>query len=289
MHYCLSIQYYCTSIVFINNAVKPSTNKPSPLFSIFNQQLMEILSSDEIGDVISWLPHGKGFIIYKKKKFAADILPVRFKQSKFTSFTRKLNRWGFTRVTRGPETGAYYHKFFQRDDLRLCMQMTCQSSKHQQLANTGNAMNFGSNQLFQSLGDNTLGAGSLAGGNFGGAGNHDDIAQQNQSLIRHQLQHLQMQQLQLQHLQMQQQQQFQAAELMRHALAKQNGGDDAGESKVDASAIFLQSLQRAKESGNGLLGTQQLALLPHLQASQGPTAMGEPTRPAAGNGRAWAA
>jgi len=266
----------------------------------FPQRLMEILSSDEVADVVSWLPHGKGFSIYKKKKFAAEILPVYFKQSKFTSFTRKLNRWGFTRVTRGPETGAYYHKYFQRGDLRLCMQMSCQSSKHQQLPVNGNNMSFGpafgANQLFQSLGGNTLGAGSLAGGNFGGlggagAGNQDDIAQQNQSLIRHQLQQLQMQQMQLQQLQMQQQQQFQAAELMRHALAKQNGGDDAGETKADPSAMFLQTLQRAKESGNGLLGThQQLALLPNLNASQGPTAMmGEPTRPAAGNGRAWAA
>jgi hypothetical protein len=259
---------------------------------------MEILSSDEIGDVVSWLPHGKGFLIYKKKKFAAEILPVYFKQSKFTSFTRKLNRWGFTRVTRGPETGAYYHKYFQRGDLRLCMQMSCQSSKHQQLPVTGNAMNFGqtfgANQLFQSVG-NTLGAGSLAGGNFGGQfggqlGNQEDIAHQNQSLIRHQLQQLQMQQMQLQQLQMQQQQQYQAAELMRHALSKQNGGDDAGDTKTDPSALFLQSLQRAKESGNGLLGShQQLALLPNHQASQNPTAMGEPTRPAAGNGRAWAA
>jgi hypothetical protein len=71
---------------------------------------MQVVSDESTNDVISWLPHGKGFIIYKKKKFASDVLPKAFKQSKYTSFTRKLNRWGFTRVTRGPETGAYYHK-----------------------------------------------------------------------------------------------------------------------------------------------------------------------------------
>ena len=38
------------------------------------------------------------------------VLPVYFKQSKYTSFTRKLKRWGFTRVTSGTELGAYYHK-----------------------------------------------------------------------------------------------------------------------------------------------------------------------------------
>jgi hypothetical protein len=57
------------------------------------------------------------------------VMPKYFKHSKFTSFTRKLNRWGFTRITRGPETGAYYHEFFQKDKLRLCMQMSCHSAK----------------------------------------------------------------------------------------------------------------------------------------------------------------
>lgn len=94
----------------------------------FPQRLMELLNGEVYDDIITWLPHGKGFIIYKKKKFASDVLPRYFKQAKFTSFTRKLNRWGFTRVTqRGPEFGAYYHKFFQRDAPRLCMQMTCES------------------------------------------------------------------------------------------------------------------------------------------------------------------
>ena len=37
-------------------------------------------------------------------------MPMYFKQSKYTSFTRKLKRWGFTRVTTGAEQGAYYHK-----------------------------------------------------------------------------------------------------------------------------------------------------------------------------------
>merc|ERR1719159_734982 len=80
----------------------------------FPQRLMEILSNEENADIISWLPHGRGFMIYQKKRFASEIMPKYFKKSKFTSFTRKLNRWSFTRITRGPETGAYYHEFFQR-------------------------------------------------------------------------------------------------------------------------------------------------------------------------------
>jgi hypothetical protein len=88
---------------------------------------MELLTSHEYMDVISWIPNGAAFIIYKKKKFSTEVLPKFFKQSKFTSFTRKLNRWGFIRITRGPQTGSYFHKLFHRDQPELCLQMRCQN------------------------------------------------------------------------------------------------------------------------------------------------------------------
>ena len=100
---------------------------------------MEILSDEEVGDIVSWLPHGRGFMIYQKKRFSTEIMAKYFKKSKFTSFTRKLNRWNFTRITRGPETGAYYHEFFQRGNLRLCMQMCCQNSKNAAAAQSSSA------------------------------------------------------------------------------------------------------------------------------------------------------
>ena len=55
---------------------------------------MEILSQEKFSDIITWLPHGRGFVILQKKRFANEIMPKYFnKKSKFTSFTRKLNRW----------------------------------------------------------------------------------------------------------------------------------------------------------------------------------------------------
>ena len=232
---------------------------------------MEILATEEHADVVGWLPHGRGFIIYKKKKFAVEVLPVHFKHSKFTSFTRKLNRWGFSRVTRGPETGAYYHKFFQRNDLRLCMQMSCQATttKFQELQQQRPVMcggNFNSMASAQQQQQQN----ALLFAAHDGSG---DIAQQNQSLIRHQLQQLQMrqlqlQQLQMQQLQMQQKQQLQAAELMRHAISKQSLG---GDHNMDNSGLMGPGpVQSNSMHGNN-------------------TAMFEPTRSIAGNGRAWAA
>lgn len=96
---------------------------------IFPQRLMEILTEPDNTDAITWLPHGRAFIIVNRQKFANTILPKYFRKTKYTSFTRKLNRWNFTRITRGPELGAYYHEFFQRGNEALCTQMYCKNTR----------------------------------------------------------------------------------------------------------------------------------------------------------------
>jgi hypothetical protein len=90
-----------------------------------NFQLFEILEDEGNAEAVSWLPHGKGFTIHKKELFSDKVLPRYFKESKFTSFTRKLNRWGFSRVTRGSEAGSYYHPYFQKGNLRRTLLMQC--------------------------------------------------------------------------------------------------------------------------------------------------------------------
>jgi HSF-type DNA-binding len=97
---------------------------------------MDILSNDAYEPIVSWLPSGQGFLIHKKKAFATEVLPKHFKAAKFTSFTRKLNRWGFNRAPRGPETGAYFHKLFLRDKPELCLQMTSNSGNKYQTNTT---------------------------------------------------------------------------------------------------------------------------------------------------------
>lgn len=48
-----------------------------------------------------------------------------FKQAKYSSFTRKLHRWGFMRHFRGDESGAFYHEHFRKGDLDLAEKMVC--------------------------------------------------------------------------------------------------------------------------------------------------------------------
>jgi len=107
-----------------NNLLSP--NSPGVDYSSFPLKLMEVLTNDDHKDIISWLAHGRGFMIFQTKEFVANVMPKYFKQTKFPSFTRKLSRWGFKRVQRGPEVGVYYHELFNRDNPNLCMHMRSQ-------------------------------------------------------------------------------------------------------------------------------------------------------------------
>merc|ERR1712060_621620 len=49
---------------------------------------------------------------------------------------RKLNRWGFSRVRRGPEVGSYYHKFFQRGNYKLARVISCKTLESSSISNT---------------------------------------------------------------------------------------------------------------------------------------------------------
>ncbi|GAX25494.1 hypothetical protein FisN_12Lh033 [Fistulifera solaris] len=168
----------------------------------FPQRLMEILDDENNADIITWLPHGKGFIIVDKKRFAEETLPTAFKKAKakFTSFTRKLNRWNFVRVTRGPETGAYYHPMFLKGNMKLCTQMTCISAK--------------APQQLQPMDPVALGLGS--------PGQFYPTEQQR------------MQQQQYYAWYQQQQQAF-----MQYMMTQQKGGEDGEGKKDDAQAIMM--------------------------------------------------
>jgi len=97
---------------------------------IFPQRLMSVLADEANHEAICWLPHGRAFIIRNRNLFAEKVMPRFFpRKSKYSSFTRKLNRWNFTRVSSGPELGAYYHEFFLRDQPHLAAQMFCKNAR----------------------------------------------------------------------------------------------------------------------------------------------------------------
>jgi len=128
-----------------------SPSSPSSRHSrTFPQLLHLMLASPSNFEIVSWLPSGDGFVIRQPRLFASKVLPVYFRKTALESFVRKLNRWGFRRVklpftdhcssdwsgegteeTNGskevPTQSAFAHKYFLRDDPRLCAKMFCRS------------------------------------------------------------------------------------------------------------------------------------------------------------------
>lgn len=55
----------------------------------FPEKLHEMLDQVREPTIVSWLPHGRAFIVRKPKEFTAQIMPKFFRQSKLTSFQRQ--------------------------------------------------------------------------------------------------------------------------------------------------------------------------------------------------------
>ena len=81
--------------------------------SNFPQRLFVLMDNNHT-DLINWCEHGLSFRIHDSDKFSSTILPKYFKHAKFTSFQRQLNLYGFKRITKGEDSGAYFHPKFQR-------------------------------------------------------------------------------------------------------------------------------------------------------------------------------
>lgn len=100
------------------------------LFFILAQAEREAIKKPEVA-CISWNATGQAIIIRNKDELTNNLLPIGFTKAKFSSFTRKLYRWGFRRDTgKQPESvvckpgdTVFWHPLFQRDDKLLVRHM----------------------------------------------------------------------------------------------------------------------------------------------------------------------
>jgi hypothetical protein len=103
-----------------NGKRRPCTTQTFPMKLL---AVLEQIELDGLSDVIGWQPHGRCFCIHKNKEFVEYVMPTYFRQGKLTSFQRQLNLYGFARLTRGKDAGAYYHELFLRGKANLAKRM----------------------------------------------------------------------------------------------------------------------------------------------------------------------
>jgi HSF-type DNA-binding len=86
--------------------------------SLFPDRLCAALASAEregFCDVVSWCRHGRAFQIRDRRRFLAEIMPRYFSSmGSWSSFTRQLSFWGFSRARAGVDAGCYYHELVVR-------------------------------------------------------------------------------------------------------------------------------------------------------------------------------
>jgi len=85
--------------------------------------MLEKAMAEGHGDVVSWQPHGRCFVVHKPQEFQEIVLPMYFKLTKLSSFQRQLNLYGFQRLTLGRDRGGYYHELFLQNKPFLARDM----------------------------------------------------------------------------------------------------------------------------------------------------------------------
>ena len=99
---------------------QPTTcrKKPRARVPAFPQQLYAMVDHAErcgYSHIVSWHPDGRAFQIRDEQALVKTILVQYFnKQTRYKSFLRQLQKYGFTRIYKGPQRGMLQHPLFQR-------------------------------------------------------------------------------------------------------------------------------------------------------------------------------
>jgi hypothetical protein len=96
-----------------------ATLLPAIPFPYKLRQMLDNSAKDErMEAIVSWLPNNQSFKVHDKDAFVKEVLPrYFFKITKYKSFIRQLNSYGFESLTL---RGGYFHEHFIRGKPRYC-------------------------------------------------------------------------------------------------------------------------------------------------------------------------
>ncbi len=92
-------------------------------FPVVLHRLLTDSTEEGFEDIIAWQPHGRAFLVHDHDRFVDEVMPKYFRQTRFSSFQRQLSLYGFLRLTKGADGGAYYNEWFLRGLPHLCAHM----------------------------------------------------------------------------------------------------------------------------------------------------------------------
>jgi hypothetical protein len=112
---------------------QPPINPKNPkrLRGIVLEDLRKMLEDAEAENntVVTWLKHGRAFVISNKQVFTESVLPRYFKAKKYTYFSDILRIWGFVRLKSAEDKGAYFHRLFVKGKPELTRHLSRQQMK----------------------------------------------------------------------------------------------------------------------------------------------------------------
>ena len=101
--------------------------------------MLDLAQNAGLSHVVSWQPHGRCFVIHDEAEFTEQIMPMIFPKTKFASFKRQLNMYGFSRLmSPGKDYGGFYHELFLRGKSFLCRYLHRTKIKGTGMRKTGN-------------------------------------------------------------------------------------------------------------------------------------------------------
>lgn len=123
-----------------------SANSNQHVFPWKLYKVLEEAPANGFDHIVSWVQNGSAFKVHNAQGFLAEVIYQYFDQSKYESFRRQLNLYGFTRVVRGQHRGVYSHPFFRRGHQDWCRFITRQQTSQLQGGNVSDEKGRNSNK-----------------------------------------------------------------------------------------------------------------------------------------------
>jgi hypothetical protein len=100
-------------------------NRSETVFPAKLHRLLQDAPKNGLSHIVSWIQGGTAFQIHNIDEFTSRVMSTYFSQSKFASFRRQLNLYGFSksRPSEAAKGTYYYHESFLQNDPSLLHQI----------------------------------------------------------------------------------------------------------------------------------------------------------------------